>query len=38
MAIEAGAKNGIVEPDKCTENYVNGRAKREYKFYGLRYP
>ena len=33
MAIEAGAKNGIVEPDKCTENYVNGRAKREYKFY-----
>jgi len=33
MAIEAGAKNGIIEPDDCTENYVNGRAQREYKFY-----
>ncbi|MBC8555112.1 MAG: 3-isopropylmalate dehydratase large subunit [Candidatus Brocadiales bacterium] len=33
MAIEAGAKNGIIEPDGCTENYVNGRAQREYKFY-----
>ena len=33
MAIEAGAKNGIIEPDDCTENYVNGRAQREYNFY-----
>ncbi len=33
MAIEAGAKNGIIEPDDCTEDYVNGRAQREYKFY-----
>ncbi len=33
MAIEAGAKNGIIEPDDCTEEYVNGRAQREYKFY-----
>ncbi|HJO55551.1 MAG TPA: 3-isopropylmalate dehydratase large subunit, partial [Candidatus Scalindua sp.] len=33
MAIEAGAKNGIIEPDDCTENYVNGRAQRDYKFY-----
>lgn len=33
MAIEAGAKNGIIEPDDCTENYINGRAQREYKFY-----
>ena len=33
MAIEAGAKNGIIEPDDCTENYINGRVQREYKFY-----
>jgi 3-isopropylmalate/(R)-2-methylmalate dehydratase large subunit len=33
MAIEAGAKNGIIEPDDCTEKYMNGRAQREYKFY-----
>jgi len=33
MAIEAGAKNGIIAPDDCTENYVNGRAQREYTFY-----
>ncbi|MDR4497655.1 MAG: 3-isopropylmalate dehydratase large subunit [Candidatus Scalindua sp.] len=33
MAIEAGAKNGIIEPDSCTEEYINSRAKRAYKFY-----
>ncbi len=33
MAIEAGAKNGIIEPDDCTEKYINDRAQREYKFY-----
>jgi 3-isopropylmalate/(R)-2-methylmalate dehydratase large subunit len=33
MAIEAGAKNGIIEPDDCTEEYINDRAQREYKFY-----
>ncbi|MDM8516096.1 3-isopropylmalate dehydratase large subunit [Desulfobacterales bacterium HSG16] len=33
MAIEAGAKNGIFIPDEATEEYVSGRAKREYKFY-----
>jgi len=33
MAIEAGAKNGIIEPDECTENYIKGRAQREHKFY-----
>ena len=33
MAIEAGAKNGIIEPDDCTENYIADRAQREYKFY-----
>lgn len=33
MAIEAGGKNGIIVPDKITEEYVKGRAKRGYKFY-----
>ena len=33
MAIEAGAKNGIIVPDKTTEEYVKGRALRPYKFY-----
>jgi len=33
MAIEAGGKNGIIEPDDITEEYVKHRAKREYKFY-----
>lgn len=33
MAIEAGGKNGLIVPDAITEEYVNGRAKREYKFY-----
>ncbi len=33
MAIEAGAKNGIIVPDKITGEFVNGRCKRDYKFY-----
>jgi 3-isopropylmalate/(R)-2-methylmalate dehydratase large subunit len=33
MAIEAGAKNGIIAPDECTQNFVEGRAKRGYTFY-----
>jgi len=33
MAIEAGGKNGIIVPDDITEEYVKGRAKREYSFY-----
>lgn len=33
MAIEAGAKNGIIEPDEITEEYVRGRATREWKVY-----
>lgn len=33
MAIEAGGKNGIIEPDDITEAYVKSRAKRSYKFY-----
>ncbi|SNR79453.1 3-isopropylmalate dehydratase large subunit [Desulfurobacterium atlanticum] len=33
MAIEAGAKNGIIEPDEITLEYVKGRAKRPYKLY-----
>jgi len=31
MAIEAGAKNGIMEPDEAVINYVNARAKRPYE-------
>jgi len=30
MAAEAGAKNGIIEPDAVTEDYVKTRAKRKY--------
>lgn len=33
MAIEAGAKNGIIPPDEVTEEYVKGRCIRPYKFY-----
>ena len=33
MAIEAGAKNGIIAPDNVTEEYVKGKASREYVFY-----
>ncbi len=33
MAIEAGGKNGIIVPDKITEEYVKGRARRPYVFY-----
>ncbi|MBN1903039.1 3-isopropylmalate dehydratase large subunit [Candidatus Sumerlaeota bacterium] len=33
MAIEAGAKNGVIEPDEITKEYIKTRAKREYKLY-----
>ncbi len=33
MAIEAGAKNGIIAPDKTTEEYLKNRSLRPYKFY-----
>ena len=33
MAIEAGAKVGIIPPDETTEAYVKERAQREYRFY-----
>jgi 3-isopropylmalate/(R)-2-methylmalate dehydratase large subunit len=33
MAIEAGAKVGIIAPDATTEAYVKQRAKRSYLFY-----
>jgi 3-isopropylmalate/(R)-2-methylmalate dehydratase large subunit len=33
MAIEAGAKSGIIVPDDITKKYVEGRAKREFKFF-----
>jgi len=33
MAIEAGAKNGIVEPDETTLQFVKSRAKKPYRIY-----
>ena len=33
MAIEAGAKNGIIAPDEKTKEYLEGRSIRPYKFY-----
>lgn len=33
MAIEAGAKSGIIEPDEKTLDYVKSRAKRAYEVY-----
>jgi len=33
MAIEAGGKAGIIEPDDITREYVAGRAKREPVYY-----
>jgi len=33
MAIEAGGKNGIIEPDDITLEYVKERARRPYKLY-----
>jgi len=33
MAIEAGGKNGIIVPDEITRQYVDGRAKRPYRFF-----
>jgi len=33
MAIEAGAKSGIIEPDDITKQYIAGRAQREPRYY-----
>lgn len=33
MAIEAGGKNGIIEPDQITLDYVKDRTQRPYKLY-----
>lgn len=33
MAIEAGAKNGIIIPDEKTRKFLEGRSKRPYNFY-----
>jgi 3-isopropylmalate/(R)-2-methylmalate dehydratase large subunit len=33
MAVEAGAKNGIMAPDDITRAYVEPRASREFTFY-----
>lgn len=33
MAIEAGAKNGIIEPDDTTLDYIKNRAKRPHSIF-----
>lgn len=33
MAIEAGAKSGIISPDKNTEDYIKGRVGKKYTMY-----
>ncbi|MCJ7790426.1 MAG: 3-isopropylmalate dehydratase large subunit [Candidatus Atribacteria bacterium] len=33
MAVEAGAKTAIIEPDQITLEYLQGRATRPYKLY-----
>jgi 3-isopropylmalate/(R)-2-methylmalate dehydratase large subunit len=33
MAIEAGGKNGIIEPDTVTKEYLKGRSERKPVFY-----
>jgi len=33
MAVEAGAKNGIISPDEVTLEYIKRRVKRPYKLY-----
>lgn len=33
MAIEAGAKNGIIAPDETTQTYVAERAKRHFEIF-----
>ena len=33
MAIEAGGKAGLINPDEKTEEYVSKRASRSYKFF-----
>jgi 3-isopropylmalate/(R)-2-methylmalate dehydratase large subunit len=33
MAVEAGGKSGIIEPDEITKAYVEGRFRREPRYY-----
>jgi 3-isopropylmalate/(R)-2-methylmalate dehydratase large subunit len=33
MSVEAGAKNGIFQPDKITEEYIRERATRPYRMF-----
>lgn len=34
MAIEAGGKNGVIEPDAVTEEYCRGRVQHEPRYFG----
>lgn len=38
MAIEAGGKNGIIEPDGITESYIRKTTGKNYTLYAKRYP
>ncbi len=33
MAVEAGAKNGIIEPDEITAAYLTGKTEQNYRVY-----
>ncbi len=33
MAVEAGAKNAIIEPDEITLNYIKGKGERDFSLY-----
>jgi len=33
MAVEAGGKNGIIQPDKVTFEYLRGRTSKDYRVY-----
>ena len=33
MAVEAGAKNGIIGPDDITRDYLQGRVKHAYSVF-----
>ena len=38
MAIEAGGKSGIIEPDNITKDYIRKTLKKRYVLYSKRFP